>query len=185
MPLMILVSVAGATTNNSTHIYEECGNWLVGFDWPDENNFSISVSHAENDVNKVKIYTDTLTFKSVVDPDKTVKVGIMRYSKWDSSIVEQSYLKNMANSTLKSSSCKESQLSSRIIDGKQGIFANGSNCRGDKMLYFAVYPLSGSGPAVTASVLATIVSYYDQDSTLGIINSMHIEEIKKSVTYLS
>jgi hypothetical protein len=173
--LTVLVVLVGAVEASVSHVSEQCGRWTVSFDWSDTDGYSKSVSQADNEDKKVKIYTDTLTLTSEEDPLKTIKISIMKYSKWNSSLAKQSNLMNLANSTLiKSGVCKDTQLSIAKIDGKNGVVANGLECNGGKILNVAVYCVDGSNPAIAPSVLAIILSTFDNDSTDRLVNSVHI-----------
>jgi hypothetical protein len=173
---MVLVTLTGVVEGSVSHVSEQCGRWTVSFDWSDADGYSKSVSQADNEDNKVKIYTDTLTLKSDEDPLKTIKISIMKYSKWNSSLAKQSNLMNLANSTLiKSGSCKDIRVSTGEIGGNPGVVGSGLECKNDKILHVAVYCVDGSSPAIAPSILAIILSTYDQDSTDRLVNSMHIE----------
>ena len=173
--LTVLVVLVGAVEASVSHVSEQCGRWTVSFDWSDADGYSKSVSQADNEDNKVKIYTDTLTLKSDDDPLKTIKISILKYSKWNSSLAKLSNLMNLANSTLiKSGSCKDIQVSTGEIDGKPGVVGRGSGCKSDKILHVAVYCVDSSSLAIPPSTLAIILSSYDQDSTDRLVNSVHI-----------
>jgi hypothetical protein len=174
--LMVLLAMASAVEASVSHVSEQCGRWTVSFDWSDTDGYAKSVSQADNEDKKVKIYTDTLTLTSDEDPLKTIKISIMKYSKWNSSLVEQSNLMNLANSALiKSGSCKDIRVSSGEIGGNPGMVGSGSGCKNGQILHVAVYCVDGSSPAIVPSTLAIILSTYDQDSTDRLVNSMHIE----------
>jgi hypothetical protein len=173
---MVLVALVGAVEGSVSHVSEQCGRWTVSFNWSDADGYSKSVSQANNEDNKVKIYTDTLTLKSDEDPLKTIKISIVKYSKWNSGLAKQSNLMNLTNSTLiKSGSCKDILVSTRKIDGKIGVIGSGLGCKSDNILHVAVYCVDCSSPAIVPSTLAIILSTYDQDSTDRLVNSMHIE----------
>ncbi len=174
--LVVLVVLTGAVEASVSHVSEQCGRWTVSFDWSDADGYSKSVSQADNEDNKVKIYTDTLTLKSDEDPLKTIKISIMKYAKWNSSIAKLSNLMNLANSTLiKSGSCKDIRVNTGEINGKTGVFGNGLGCKSDSILHVAVYCVDGSSPAIVPSTLAIILSTYDQESTDRLVNSVHID----------
>ncbi len=174
--LMVLVVLVGAVEASVSHVSEQCGRWTVSFDWSDADGYSKSVSQADNEDNKVKIYTDTLTLKSDDDTLKTIKISIMKYAKWNSSLSKLSNLMNLANSTLiKSGSCKDIRVSIGEIDGKTGVVGSGLGCNSGKILHDAVYCVDSSSPAIPPSTLAIILSSYDQDSTDRLVNSVHVE----------
>src|SRR5271157_3969796 len=163
---MVLVVLVGAVEASVSHVSEQCGRWTVSFDWSDADGYLKSVSQADNEDNNVKIYTDTLTLKSDDDPLKTIKISIMKYAKWNSSLSKLSNLMNLANSTLiKSGSCKDIRVSIGEIDGKTGVVGSGLVCNSGKILHDAVYCVDSSSPAIPPSTLAIILSSYDQDST--------------------
>jgi hypothetical protein len=173
--LTVLVVLVGAVEASVSHVSEQCGRWTVGFDWSDADGYSKSVSQSDNEDNKVKIYTDTLTLTSDEDPLKTIKISIMKYSKWNSSLAKLSNLMNLANGTLiKSGSCKDIRVSTGEIDGKTGVIGSGLGCKNDMILHVAVYCVDGSSLAIVPSTLAIILSTYDQDSTDRLVNSVHI-----------
>ena len=173
---MVLVTLTGVVEGSVSHVSEQCGRWTVSFDWSDADGYSKSVSQADNEDNKVKIYTDTLTLKSNEDPLKTIKISVIKYSKWNSSIAKLSNLMNLANSTLiKSGLCKDIRVSTGKINGKIGVIGSGLGCNSDKILRVAVYCVDGSSPAIVPSTLAIVLSTYDQDSTDRLVNSIHIE----------
>jgi hypothetical protein len=117
-----------------------------------------------------------LTLKSDEDPLKTIKISVMKYAKWNSSIAKLSNLMNLANSTLiKSGSCKDIRVSIGEIDGKTGVVGSGLGCNSGKILHDAVYCVDSSSPAIPPSTLAIILSSYDQDSTDRLVNSVHVE----------
>ena len=174
--LMVLVVLVGAVEASVSHVSEQCGRWTVSFDWSDADGYSKSVSQADNEDNKVKIYTDTLTLKSDDDTLKTIKISIMKYAKWNSSLSKLSNLMNLANTTLiKSGSCKDIRVSIGEIDGKTGVVGSGLGCNSGKILHDAVYCVDSSSPAIPPSTLAIILSSYDQDSTDRLVNSVHVE----------
>ena len=173
---IVLVVMVSAVESSVSHVSEQCGRWTVSFDWSDTDGYAKSVSQADNEDNRVKIYTDTLTLTSDEDPLKTIKISIMNYSKWNSSLAEQSNLMNLANSTLiKSGSCKDIRVSTGEIGGNPGMVGNGSGCKNGQIFHVAVYCVDGSSPAIAPSTLAIILSTYDQDSTDRLVNSVHIE----------
>jgi hypothetical protein len=162
-----------------SHVSEQCGKWTVGFNWSDFMDYEKSASHMESEAGGIRIYTDTLTLTSKADPTRKIKISILEYSKWNTFLSKQSNLIKLANSTLiESGSCKNIQPSYRTIDGKPGAFGNGSECKGGKINYAAVYAvdssLSRSSPMVITSALCTILSTYDQESTNRLIDSIHI-----------
>jgi hypothetical protein len=174
--LMVLVALVGAVEASVSHVSEQVGRWTVSFNWSDADGYKKSVSQADNEDNKVKMYTDTLTLISDEDPLKTIKISIVKYSKWNSSLGKQSYLMNLANSTLiKSGSCKNIRVGTGEIDGKTGVVGSGFECKSIKILHVAVYCVDGSIKAIVPSTLAIILSTYDQDSTDRLVNSVHIE----------
>jgi hypothetical protein len=173
---MLLVTMVGAMEDSAvSRISEQCGRWTVSFNWSDMNSYSKSQSHMENEAGGVRIQTDTLTLTSNADSAKIIKINIMKYSKWNSSLASQSNLISLANSTLlKSGSCKDIRWTSKIIDGLSGVFARGTECKGDKVYYVAAYPADRSDIAVTSSVLAVILSTFDRESIDLLVNSVHI-----------
>jgi len=174
--LMVLLAMVNAVEASVSHVSEQCGRWTVSFDWSDTDGYAKSVSQADNEDKKVKIYTDTLTLISDEDPLKTIKISIMKYSKWNSSLAEQSNLMNLANNALiKSGSCKDIRVSAGEIGGNPGMVGSGSGCKNGQILHVAVYCVDGSSPAIAPSTLAIILSTYDQDSTDRLVNSVHIE----------
>jgi len=174
--LMVPLAMVSAVDASVSHVSEQCGRWTVSFDWSDIDGYGKSVSQADNEDNRVKIYTDTLTLTSDEDPVKTIKISIMKYSKWNSSLAEQSNLMNLANSTLiKSGSCKDTRVSSGEVGGNPGMVGSGLECRNGQIMNVAVYCVDGSSLAIAPSTLAIILSTYDQDSTDRLVNSIHIE----------
>jgi hypothetical protein len=61
--LMVLLAMVNAVEASVSHVSEQCGRWTVSFDWSDTDGYAKSVSQADNEDKKVKIYTDTLTLK--------------------------------------------------------------------------------------------------------------------------
>jgi hypothetical protein len=162
-----------------SHISEQCGKWTVSFNWSDFMDYEKSASHMETETGSTRINTDMLTLTSNADSTSKIKIGILKYSKWNTSLAMPSNLMKLANSTLiESGSCKNIRSSYRIIDGRPGAFASGSECRGGKINYAAAYvidsSLSRSSPVVTTSSLCTIFSTYDQESTDRLIDSIHV-----------
>lgn len=171
-----MAMMVGIVAASGSNVSEQCGRWTVSFNWSDIYGCKKSVSQADNDDNKIKTHTDTLTLTSDEDPEKVVKISIIKYSKWNSSLAKLSNLMDLANSTLiKSGSCKNIRESIREIDGKPGVIGNGSGCSNGMILHDAVYCIDGSNRAIPASALAVILSSYDQNSTDRLVNSMHIE----------
>lgn len=174
--LIVMVALVGVVEASVSHVSEQCGKWTASFNWSDTDGYKKSVSQADNDDNKVKKHTDTLTLTSNEDPRKAIKISIIKYSKWNSSLAKLSNLMDLANNTLVTSgSCKGIQESIREIDGKTGVIAGGLGCNDGMILYDAVYCIDGSSRAIPASTLAVILSSYDQDSTDRLVNSVHIE----------
>ncbi len=162
-----------------SHISEQCGKWTVSFNWSDLADYKKSASHMESETSGIRIYTDMLTLTSNADPTSKIKISILEYSKWNTSLANQTNLIKLANKTLiESGSCKSIQTSNRIIDGKPGAFGNGSECKGGKVNYAAVYAidtsLSRSSSMVINNALCTIHSTYDKESTNRLIDSIHI-----------
>ena len=121
---IVLVVMVSAVESSVSHVSEQCGRWTVSFDWSDTDGYAKSVSQADNEDNRVKIYTDTLTLTSDEDPLKTIKISIMNYSKWNSSLAEQSNLMNLANSALiKFGSCKDIRVSTGEVSGNPDLIA--------------------------------------------------------------
>lgn len=96
--LMVMVALVGVVEASVSHVSEQCGRWTVSFNWSDTEGYKKIISQADNEDNKVKTHTDTLTLTSKDDPLKAIKISIMKYSKWNSSLVKQSNLMNLANS---------------------------------------------------------------------------------------
>ncbi len=162
-----------------SHISEQVGKWTVSFNWSDFMDYGKSASNMESETGGIRTYTDVLTMKSNADPTNVIKISILRYSKWNLSLAEQSNLAEQANRTLRESgSCKNMQSSYRMIDGRPGAVASGSDCKDGKIDYVAAYAIDGSllrsNPAVTTSSLCIIFSTYDQESTDRLIDSLHI-----------
>lgn len=173
--VLVTAVMVGAVEASVSHVSEQCGRWTVSFDWSDSDGYSKSVSQADSEDNKVKIYTDTLTLTSDEDPLKTVKISIMKYAKWNSSIAKLSNLMKLANRTLiKSGLCKDFQTGIGKIGGNTGVIGSGFGCRSDKTMHVAVYCVDGSSRAIVPSTLAIIFSTYDRDSTDRLVNSVHI-----------
>lgn len=179
LALVLSIMLSWGIEADPAPVEEQCGKWTVSFNWSDPDGYIKSISHTDNEAGGVRVSTDTLNIKSNTDPGKTAKISIMKYAKWDSSLAFRSNLMKMANNTLKLSFCKDVRLSDREIDGKPGIFAAGTDCKSSKMVYAAVYPIDGSvdgsSMAVTTSALGVILSTYDKDSALRLIDSIHIE----------
>ena len=174
--LIVLVALLGAVEASVSHVSEQCGRWKVSFDWSDTEGYRKSVSQADTEDNKARLSTDTLTLTSDEDPLKTVKISIMKYSKWNSSLAKQSNLMNLAKSTLiKSGSCKNILLSIGKVDGKTGVIGSGFGCKSSNTLHVAVYCVDNTSRAIAPSTLAVILSSYDQNSTDRLVNSVHIE----------
>jgi hypothetical protein len=144
--LIMHVILAGAWEEPGiSHVSEQCGKWTVSFNWSDAQDYLKSVSHMDSETGGARIYTDMLTLISNADPTRAIKISISKYSRWDASLAKQSNLMNLANGTLsQSGSCKSIRSSGRIIDGKPGAFARGSECKGGKVNYAAAYAIDGS-----------------------------------------
>jgi hypothetical protein len=178
--LIMHVMLAGAWEEPGiSNISEQCGKWTVSFNWSDAQDYQESVSHMDSETGGSRIYTDTLTLISKADPTRTIKISILKYSRWNASLAKQSNLMRLANSTLiQLGSCKIIRSRGRIIDGKPGAFAIGSECKGGNVNYAAAcaidISLSQSSPTVITSALCTILSTYDLESTNRLIDSVHI-----------
>jgi hypothetical protein len=163
----------------TSYVSERCGKWMVSFNWSDVNDYKKSASHMESDTGGIRTYTDTLTLASTADSTRTIKISILKYSKWNMSLAKQSNLMKLANNTLiESGSCKSIRSVYRTIDEKPGAFSRGAECKGGRINYAAAYSidsyLSRSSPAVTTSALCIILSSYDRESTDRLIDSIHV-----------
>ena len=166
-----------------TSVSEDCGKWKVSFNWSDMDEYKSSASHGDSNSGKVAIATDALTLASASDNAKVLKVSVIMYSKSDASLIDNTRMRVLANSTLsKSNVCKEINVIGRVIDGRSGIFASGLKCPMNEPVYVAVYPLDyhldRPGGVLASNAIGLILSTYDLDATERFINSVKIVQIK-------
>jgi len=164
-------------------VTEQCGDWSVGFNWSNMDEYQRSVSHGNSETGGVKVATDTLTMTSAAEPEKVVKISIMKYSSRDSSLVNSSILMVRADEALsRSGVCKRLSSAARMVDGRPAAFVSGSRCLDEKPVYIAVYPISHYfdklGHTLESDALGVIVSTYDSETTQRLINSIKIGQNK-------
>jgi len=166
-----------------TSVSEDCGKWKVNFNWSEMDEYQSSVSHGESTSGKVAIATDALTLTSTSDKSRILKVSVIMYSKNDGSLINQSSMMALANSTLtKSKVCKDINVTKMVIDGRLGISAYGLKCPMNEPVYVAVYPveyhLDRPGGILASTAVGLILSTYSQESTEQFINSVKIVQVK-------
>jgi len=166
-----------------TSLSEDCGKWKVAFNWSDMDEYQSSVSHGDSTSGKTAIATDALTMASPSDKTRILKISVIMYSKGDASLINQSSMMALANGTLtKSKVCKDINLTTRVIDGRSGIFARGLKCPMNEPVYIAVYPveyhLDRPGGILASTAVGLILSTYSQEATERFINSVKIQQIK-------
>ena len=166
-----------------TSVSEDCGKWIVSFNWSEMDEYESSVSHGDSTSGKTAIATDALTLVSASDNAKILKVSVIMYPKEDASLINQSRLITLANGTLiKSKVCKEINVTERVIDGRSGIFAGGLKCPMNEPVYVAVYPveyhLDRPGGILASTAVGLILSTYGQEVTERFINSVKIVQVK-------
>jgi hypothetical protein len=176
-----LGSMMDELTVNS--VSENCGKWKVSFNWSEMDEYESSVSHGDSTSGKTAIATDALTLASPSDKTKILKVSVIMYSKGDASLINQSSMMALANGTLaKSKVCKDINLTTRVIDGRSGIFARGLKCPMNEPVYIVVYPveyhLDRPGGVLASTAVGLILSTYSQEATERFINSVKILQIK-------
>jgi hypothetical protein len=79
---------------------EQCGKWTLKFDWADQYDYSKKVSQVTAETGGSRIITDTIILSSVADPNKMVKISIMKYGKRTQALVDPLSLKRRANESL-------------------------------------------------------------------------------------
>jgi len=164
-------------------VKEECGKWMVEFNWSDMDKYDRSESHSDSTSEKAAIHTDALTLVSSSDRSKTMKVSVITYSRSDPSHVNISGLTDLANSTLaKSDVCQDIEISERLMEGRTAISASGEKCSTGEMVYVAVYPVSyhldKPGGVLASDAVGLILSTYDEEITERFLNSVKIIQIK-------
>lgn len=164
-------------------VTEQCGDWNVGFNWSNMDEYKRSVSHGNSEAGGVKVSTDTLVMISAADPERMVKIAIMKYTSRDSSPVNSSILMARADEALsKSGSCNRLSSAAGTIDGRPAAFVSGSRCLDERPVYIAVYPVShyfdGSGHTLESDALGVIVSTYDSEITERLMSSIKIKQSK-------
>jgi hypothetical protein len=166
-----------------TSVSEDCGKWKVSFNWSEMDEYKSSLSHGDSTTGKVATATDALTLASASDNAKVLKVSVIMYSKSDASLIDNTRMEVLANSTLaKSNVCKEINVIDRVIDGRSGIFASGLKCPMNEPVYVAVYPLDyhldRPRGVLASNAIGLILSTYDLEATERFINSVKIVQIK-------
>ncbi len=166
-----------------TTVTEECGKWMINFNWSEMDEYKSSVSHGDSTSGKVAIATDALTLVSASDKSKILKISVIMYSKNDASLISQSSLTDLANSTLtKSKVCKNISVTERFIDGRSGIFGSGLKCPMNELVYVAVYPveyhLDRPGGILPSTAVGLILSTYGQEATERFVNSVKVLQLK-------
>jgi len=162
-------------------VTEQCGDWNVGFNWSNMDEYKRSVSHGNSETGGVKVSTDTLVMTSAADPEIMMKIAIMKYTSRDSSPVNSSILMVRADEALsKSGSCNRLSSAAGTIDGRPAAFVSGSRCQDERPVYIAVYPVSHyfdrSGHTLESDALGVIVSTYDSEITERLMSSIKIEQ---------
>lgn len=166
-----------------TPVSEDCGKWKVNFNWSEMDEYQSSISHGDSTSGKVAIVTDSLTLTSSSDKARTLKVSIIMYSKNDASLINQSSMMALVNSTLTNSKvCKDINVTKRVIEGRSGISAYGLKCPMNEPVYIAVYPveyhLDRPGGILASTAVGLILSTYSQEATERFINSVKIVQVK-------
>lgn len=164
-------------------ISEDCGKWKVAFNWSEMDEYKSSVSHGDSTYGKVAIATDALTLECASDRSKILKISVIMYSQNDASLINQSSLTTLANSTLiKSKVCKEISVTKRVIDGRSGVFGSGLKCPMNEPVYVAVYPveyhLDRPGGILASTAVGLILSTYGKEATERFINSVRVLQLK-------
>ncbi len=185
LALFLTMQVQGSMMDelSVTSVSEDSGKWKVAFNWSEMDEYKSSVSHGDSTSGKTAIATDALTLASPSDKTKILKVSVIMYSKDDASLINQSSLMAFANGTLtKSKVCKDINVTTRVIDGRSGIFARGLKCPMNEPVYIAVYPveyhLDRPGGVLASTAVGLILSTYSQEATERFINSVKILQIK-------
>lgn len=166
-----------------TSVSEECGKWMINFNWSEMDEYKSSISHGDSASGKVAIATDALTLESASDKSKILKISVIMYSKNDASLISQSSLIDLANNTLtKSKVCKNISVTERLIDRQSGIFGSGLKCPINEPVYVAVYPveyhLDRPGGILPSTAVGLILSTYGQEATERFVNSVKVLQLK-------
>ncbi len=185
--LSILPAAPGQLPSNTDltvmTVNEECGKWMIEFNWSDMDEYDSSVAHSESTSGKTGVQTDALTLASSSHRSKALKVSVIMYSRSDPSQINMSSMTALANSTLaKSDVCQEINLTERLIEGRRGISASGQKCTTSEPVYVAVYPvgyhLDRPGGVLASNAIGLILSTYDGEVTERFLNSVKITQIK-------
>lgn len=186
MCLVLLIPGAQASSMGDMDVYratEDCGKWIVRFNWSEMDVYKTSVSHGDSESGGIKISTDTLIMTSSADKQRVVKVAVMQYSSRDPSLVNASHLMRLVNETLsRSSVCGGSKITMRSMDGKPGAFASGIKCSNGEPVFTAAYPVDyhfdRPGGVLASDAVGVILSTYGQDATERLIDSVKIEQAR-------
>lgn len=175
-----LPSITDLTVMN---VNEECGKWMIKFNWSDMDEYDSSVAHSDSTSGKTAMQTDALTLASSSDKSRVLKVSVIMYSQNDPSQINKSSMIALANSTLtRSGVCQEINLTERLIEGRKGIYASGQKCTTGEAVYVAVYPvlyhLDRPGGVLASDAMGLILSTYDREVTERFLNSVKITQIK-------
>lgn len=182
--LLLLPGVLVSASRSDLGVFrasEQCGKWMVSFNWSNLDEYKKSVSHGDSEASGVKVATDTLIMTSTSPPERMVKIAVMKYSARDSSLVNSSILMIRANEALsKLKVCKNLSSAARMIDDRPAAVVSGARCSDSEPVYVAVYPVSyyfdKQGRALESDALGIIVSTYDLETTERLINSIKIEQ---------
>jgi hypothetical protein len=175
-------AIAVSSDIGVSHISEQVGMWSVSFDWSEMEEYTKSISQSSSEASGIKTTIDTLSLKSRVDPGRTMRISILKYSTVDSTLANIANLQARANDTAKlAGACNNVVCSIRNMDGRDGAFACGIECARGNAFYVAVYPidyyLDKSIHALMSKALGIMSSSYDSESTERMLKSIHIEHI--------
>ena len=180
--IMVLIAAGAMTPMDEvsvSRVTEHCGSWVISFNWSDMDEYSSSTSHSNAESGGVKTTTDMLTLTATGNPETYIRIGILKYQFRDKSKVDQSYLRSLANETIKKAgACENLSYSPREIDGKPGAFISGDQCSGNSVYFVAVYPIDyyydKSERAITSNAIGMITSSYSEEITGRFITSLKI-----------